>query len=60
MWMVLPLNAKMPMTSSPTLVITHGRNPIMSSVSLGMGEAHSSRASKMKTQFIDANVGQQL
>ncbi|XP_011049488.1 PREDICTED: uncharacterized protein LOC105143134 isoform X1 [Acromyrmex echinatior] len=44
----LPLNAETPMTQSSMPVIVHGRNSAMSSVSSGMGEAHSSEASKME------------
>ncbi|XP_011694449.1 PREDICTED: uncharacterized protein LOC105453874 [Wasmannia auropunctata] len=44
---LLPLSAEMPRTPPSTPVIVHGRNPV-SSVSPGMGEAHSSEASKME------------
>ncbi|XP_018363983.1 PREDICTED: uncharacterized protein LOC108761766 [Trachymyrmex cornetzi] len=44
----LPLNAELPRTRSSMPVIMHGRNSAMSSVSSGMGETHSSEASKME------------
>lgn len=51
---LLPLNAEMP---SSTPVIMQGHNPAMSSAFAGMGEAHSSDASKMElgTMLMSAN-----
>lgn len=43
-----PLNTEMLMMPSSTPVTMHGHNPAMSSVSSGMGAAHSSEASKME------------
>ncbi|XP_011639588.1 uncharacterized protein LOC105428794 [Pogonomyrmex barbatus] len=45
---VLPSNTEMPITPPSTPVVMHGANPVMSSVSSGMNQAHSSRASKME------------
>lgn len=49
---LFPLNAETPSSMPPTPssmpVIMHGHDPAMSSVSFGMGAAHSSEASKME------------